>query len=362
MAFILPGPASVQIPAAVPGLRIEYSRNPDKFHVNRVIQRIFSEKVVGKYLRIDVDEGMRLPDASTRETWPDGVRRPAPFKATHEFPTYTMKRYSDNFDMGSLTIDQATWPIVQSHSAMAASKAMVRKTRIMEALVTDTTNGVQFFDIAGTVGGTWAAADTANQYILQTKNHAVGLIQDATNGQVREEEIICMMAKSTADVIGESPEYQDWLKRTAGQVTFDALRRSSGMHPSGIVSQGGLYGIPVAVFDERMVTSPVGATKASRQYFSGLGIIDSKDVFKPAVFCVRQGGIDGANVSMDDEARAVNAATFSSILEIWKEDMTVEAKTEAFHRITEAAVTTHYDVVLGTPTTVVIAGDALGES
>lgn len=363
MVFILPGPASVQVPAAIPGLRIAYSRNIETFHVNQMMQRISHDKVVGLYLRIDIDEGVRIVDARTEANWPDNVVRPAAFEAKHEFETFRMARHSEAFQFGILTVDQATWPIMQDRTAMAAEKQMTRKTLIFEELVTDTTNGVQHFDIEATVGGNWVGSDTANQFILKTKNQGVKLIQDATNGRVRETDIIAAMSKATANVVGESPEYQDWLKRTQGQVTFDALRRSVGMHPAGMVEAGGLYGLPVAVFDEQIVTSPEGATKVRRGFFEGLGVIDSKDVFSPVMFMVRQGGLEGLNVAMGNEAQPVNSqTTIASVIEIWKEDMTVEAEVKDFDRLTKGAVTTNFDMVLGTPSTVVIAGDAQGES
>ena len=119
MVFILPGPASVQVPAAIPGLRIAYSRNIETFHVNQMMQRISHDKVVGLYLRIDIDEGVRVVDAKTAANWPDNVVRPAAFEAKHEFETFRMARHSEAFQFGSLTLDQATWPIMQDRTAMA---------------------------------------------------------------------------------------------------------------------------------------------------------------------------------------------------------------------------------------------------
>jgi len=315
---------------------VEFSRNPRSFPINRYVEIIPTNKPQGKYLRIDDEEAVRVADID-RYRWPDRQKRPAPDDLDHEFADFSTTRFAPGFRLGKRTVRAADWNIVASHSRMAATKAMVIRTkRVLTVLTTagNWTSGVTTDTATNMGGGKWNASSTANKYIQKAINAIANQIVLNTNAVIHRNRIRMVMGPDVAKAVAESPEIAAWLQNHGATLNI-LLGRHDDFSDFGILAP--LFGIgDVVVEDTPIVTDPkkVG-TKAAKVF----------QLTDRVLFLTRERLV---GTSIDVEAGDATI-TYSTVGIFAFEDMTVETKDEDWDRLTEGSVVDDTDVELVAP-------------
>jgi len=338
MVAQLPSSSNVFVPdhAASGKLVVDFSRNPNKFAVNRYTQIVPVKQVIGYYLKMTVEEAGRILNSDGANfAWPDGMNAPEDFDGTesHEFLQFGTKRYKFGTTLGDLTIDQASWDIAAKHSEVKAQQAMTFRTvKALSALTTSgnyaAANTSAVSSISGNTGN-WAASTTARGDIKRSLYHACEKILDATLGVVEPEDLMLVMSTGCAKELSCAQEIVDHIKGSP-----DSLAQVRGELPGRNAFYGlpdKLFGINVEIEKTRKVTSRKGLTR----------------VVAPALadatpfICARPGGLEGK----------YGGPSFSTCTIFMHEEMTVERKPDTDNRLTRVRVVENYDVVMTAPVT-----------
>lgn len=313
---VLPGGMNTFIPnhEATGNLVINFSRNPNKFALNRYAQIVPVKQTIGYYMNITVEEAGRIVDSDLSNlAWPDGNDAPTGEDGTEyfNFLQYICQRIAPTFRLGEMGVQQATWDVVAQHAAIKAQQAMTARTQRAMNQVQDSskwgTHTSAVSSISGNTGN-WLQSTTARQDIKRSLNFAAESILDDTLGAVEPSEISLVIGSGMAKSLAETQEIVDYIKGSPM-----ALAQIRGELPSRNAIYGipdTLYGFPVEVDITRKVTSRKGATRAATS------VLDNTKPF----MCSRPGGMVGV----------AGAPSFSTIsIFVWeKNDMLVETKND----------------------------------
>lgn len=356
MTFVSPGAGNVQVigpsnPNAQVALQVGFSKNPARFSYLNAVHRIPSAKTLGVYVEYNADDVARLTSADEDPNWKDGTNRPAPRNISHEIREFQTERDSQTARLGNLTIDQDQIGVVPAQLKAKASLMQLKKSRAFEKLVTDPAVMTQQNTMTALGGGKIGSATTATPYIQKTFNAAKRTIRTNTNGAVSGRDIICMLSESAAAAIAESNEFKDWAHNHRS--TIEMFQNTEIFENYGLPPR--MHGVGLVVAAESLVTSEETADKTAaatrRELFAGLGTVSSLTVGTPLVFLSREGGVSGplqpnaeplnAN-DLNDFNTPVNEASQATVIEIYKEDMTVENKVDQWNRVTDMGVTSDW--------------------
>jgi hypothetical protein len=299
---------------------IDYARNTKDFVVNQYAQVVPTKKLAGYYLKMTVEEAGRIQETDLANfVWPDGQPSPEFNNGTESFNflPFECLRYAYGFNLGDLTIDQASWDILAQHASIKARQAMTARTQLaVTALTTaanyDATHALNVTLIAGNTGN-WAQSTTARQDIKRSLITASELILDDTLSAVDLNDLVLVVSSSLAGAMSESQEIVDHIKGSP-----DALAQVRGELPGQNAMYGlpaKLYGIPVVVEKTRKVTSRKGAAATTRASIFGSTV---------AVLCSRPGGLIGVS----------GAPSFSTLTIFAQEEMSVESRRDNDNRRT----------------------------
>jgi len=334
MAAVHPGPSNVYIRSHEHSNKmvIDFARNIKKFAVNKYTQVVPVEKIGGYFLRMTVEEAGRLIHADLRTyVWYDGQEAPEGIDGNEsfEFFPFTAKRYAYGFRLGDLTINQASWNILDQHASIHSRKAMTARTQLAISALTNTANYSvsHVLDVSAIANntGNWAQSTTARQDIKRSLQTAAELILDDTLAAIEMDDLVVVINSALAAELTQSQEITDYIKGSP-----DALAQVKGELPGENTMYGlpnKLYGFPLVVEATRKVTSKKGATTAKSQVLA-----------KATPFMVaRPGGLVGV----------ADAPNFSTCVGFAQEEMTVETLRDANNRRTKGRVvdTITYDIV-----------------
>lgn len=337
MVAQFPGSHNTFVPdhAASNKLVVDFSRNPNRFAVNKYTQIVPVKKTVGYYLEMTVEERGRILNTDLSDfAWPDGKDAPEDFDGTEafEFKAFRTERYKYGFRLGDLTIDQSSWDITAQHAGIKAQQAMTARTQLAVTALTTSGNYASSHrsavaSISGNTG-TWAASTTARQDIKRSLNHAANQILLDTLAAVDVNDLIVVVNPTLARAMSECQEIVDHIKGSP-----DALAQVRGELPGrnamfGLPDQ--LYGFPICVEATAKVTTRKGASSTTKAYVLG----DST-----AFMTARPGGLEGL----------YGAPSFSTCSIFMLEEMTVETKHDDDNRVTKGRVVENYDVVMTAP-------------
>lgn len=310
---------------------IEFSRNPNKFAVNKYAQIVPTKKTVGYYLNLTIEEAARLRTVEGDEfSWPDGADAPRGNDGAESFEwlAYFTKRKLYAATIGDLASDQASWDILNWHRRIKAQQAMTARTSSVVTALTTTANYPSANTATATVagGGAWAGATTANLYIKKSIDYAVNVIIQGTLASVEAEDLILVINPTMAKAMAESQEIVDYIKGSPM-----ALAQIRGELPGGNVRFGlpdTYAGVKIVVEDAVKVTSKKGATKVAAYV---LGTSTPFIVSRP-------GGLVGVE----------GAPSFStgSIFVYEKDEMAVENKHDEDNRRTVTRVVDNFHAVV----------------
>ena len=340
-SFYDPGPTTVQIPAATSQLHVEFSRNVESFDLNKYMQIIGGQRVIGLYAELSASDPVTVVSQEDN-LWPDGMERPVGRKRPMRWREWNCERRTYAFTLGGLTVDQATFDIVAAHGRGEAARAMTDRT--IDAITVLETSGNWDGNTAATVdlltGGsneTWvgALATVADQFIKKGFNKVKQNIAQATGGVVRGEQLCFVINPVSADGMARAPEIQAYM--TAHESALAVLNANDRR----IVDTWGLppilYGIEICIED--------AVKQTSQREIDGSGTRTYVMADNVGVFTSRVGGLVGAGVP--NQANA--APSFTTLTGFFHEEMNVETVTEGWDRLVKGAVTDNRDIVLTAP-------------
>lgn len=326
MAAVYPSSANVFIQDhdATGKMVVDFARNVKDFAVNKYAQIVPVKKMAGYYMVITVEEAGRILHTDLRNfSWPDGNVAPEGSEGTESFQFlgYETKRFAYPFQLGDLTIDQASWNILAQHSSIKARQAMTARTQLVITTATTTGNydATHVIDVPALAGnsGKWSESTTARQDIkrsLMTMSERI--MDDTLSALVPSDELILVISSGLAQEIAQCQEIVDYIKASP-----DAYAQIRGELPNrnkmyGIPEK--LYGFDVVIEATRKVTTKKGATTAR-----------SSMLAKGTPFmCSRPGGLVGV----------ADAPNFSTHVVFAFEEMTVETLRDAPNRRTTGRV------------------------
>lgn len=312
---------------------VDFSRDIKSFAINRYIQIVPVKKTDGLYLEMTVEQAGRIVNSNLSDlVWPDGAEAPRSRDNLEEFRflPYRTKRYAPDFVLGDLTAEQATWDIMAQHLRINAQRMMTARTVVANSLAVNTGNYAagHHSDASAISGnqGTWAASTTARQDIKRSLETAAIVIQKATLGAIKLNEMILVINPVLAAAISQCQEIVDHIKGSP-----HAAAQVKGEIPGynqlfGLPDK--LYGFPLVVEDCVRVSTRKGAST-------------SKTYVHPdatALMVSRPGGLEG-----------VEGPSFSTISMFMQEEMTVEKKHDVDNRRLLGRVVDNWDTKVTAP-------------
>ena len=318
---------------ATKGMVVDFSRNPKDFAINSYLQIVPVDKVAGYYMKMTVEQAGRVQNTNLSDMeWADGNKAPEFHDGTEgfEFLAYATKRYALGFNLGDLSVDQASWDIVAQHGRITAQRAMTARTVLsVTALETsgnwDATHTSAVSSISG-VTGKWDVSTTARTDIHRSLDYAADIILQDTLGAVDINDLILVISPACARAMAVTQEIVDHIKGSPD--AKDQVRGEMGRNSMfGLPDK--LYGYPVVVEKTVKTTNTKGATRA---------VSYAKGKTNP-VMIARPGGLTGV----------ANAPSFSTVTCFMKEEMTVETKREDDNRRTIGRIVENYAVVVTAP-------------
>lgn len=313
-------------------LIVDFGRNPTAFPINQYVQIAPVKNNVGLYVKMTVEEAGRILNSDLANyAWYDGNTAPEHNDGTESFqmPSFTTRRYNYGFNLGDLTIEQATWDILAQHSRIHAQKAMTARTQLAVTALTTSANydSSHTSDAASISGNTgkWSVSTAARNDIQRSLHYAANQIALDTLAAVKEEDLILVMSPDCARQIRVCQELTDYIKSSPA-----ALAQVRGELPGRNVKFGlpdRLYGYDVVIENTVKTTSRKGATKATSYVLPGT----------TAFMCARPGSL---------VAPSSEGPNFSTCTLFMKEEMTVEVERENWHRRTKGRVVEDFQAVM----------------
>lgn len=317
---------------ATGGLLVGYSRNVEKFPLNKYMQIVPVTKSVGAYLIWSSREAARILSDDDREhMWPDGQDSPhgRDELESFEYETYTTIRRQYPFTIGDRAVKQADWNILNAHSKAAAQKAMTARTRLALTALQGASWNSHEVGVNGDIlpaGQGWDNGDHDTPNILKTLNYAARTIHKATIGGVESTDLILVVGPDLAAKMSESPEIHSYLKESP------FARQRLGIGGNNELFMNSRYGLPdvlygytVVVEDTPRVSSAKGAATESLDYVLG----DDE-----AYVIARPGGLEGIE----------GAHSFSTLQGFFFEEFTVELKQDPDERRTRGRIVSDFDI------------------
>ncbi|MBX3422218.1 MAG: hypothetical protein KF752_11745 [Pirellulaceae bacterium] len=334
----LPGGSNTYVRsyAASGKLKVEFSRNPNKFDLPDYAQLKKTSKDEGYYLRINVEQAGRLVGGELDETvWADGADRPQHNDGTEQFAwlPFRTQRHAFPFKLGQKAREQADWDITGTHGAIAAQRAMTSRTRMAVKTLTTTGNwdASHISAVSAISGNTgpWDVSTVARQDIKRSLFHAAELIDLDTLGAVNQSQLHIVMDPTTAKAISMSQEIVDHIKGSPDAYA-QVIGKEGKFHKYGLPDT--LYGFPVTIERAVMTTSRRGTASATKSRVMPTG----------NVFMLSKVGELGAENEGPE---------FSTLTIFAYEEMTVESKDDTDHRRHLGSVVDDVCAVLTAPAT-----------
>lgn len=302
---------------------VDFARNVKNFALNQYVQIVPVKNTSGYYMLITIEEAGRVLHTDLRNfSWPDGQVAPEGSEGTEsfEFKGFDTKRFAYPFQLGDLTIDQATWNILAQHGSIKSRQAMTARTQLVVSQATTTGNydSSHVIDVPALSGnsGKWSESTTARQDIKRSLYTMAERILDDTLTAVNPEELVVVISSGLGAEIAQCQELVDYIKGSP-----EAYAQVRGELPNRNKFYGlpeCIYGFKLVVEATRKVTTKKGATTAR-----------SSVLAKGTPFmCSRPGGLVGV----------ADAPNFATHVLFAQEEMTVETLRDAPNRRTTGRV------------------------
>jgi len=299
-------------------LMIDYSRNPNKFALNKYCQLVPDAPVVGLWLELGIDTAARVSANGNEFHWPDGQPAPSGLDGVEEFQfkEFRAERFAPAFTLGDIAVDNASWDIIAAHGARKAQLEMTMRTQRVVTAATTSGNyaSTHVIDVTALSGntGNWGASTTQRSDIQRSILEMRDRILDDTLSGVDEDDIMLVIGKKAAKQLRIVQEITDYIKGSPfamAQVKGE-LQGTNANAMYGLPAQ--LFGVHLVVEKTVRVTSKRGGTRT---------VTDVLPAATPFM-CSRPGGLEGH----------YGAPSFSTHTLFLAEDMTVETKKDTDNR------------------------------
>lgn len=318
-------------------LMVSYSRNVKDFPLNSYVQITPVKLPFGAYLRFNPLDLGRLRNAPNGNKWAPGTPAPTGFHDRYGFTEQDFRctRFAHSCDLDKLSVDVANWPVQKNHSELLAQEAMTdRAYQTCKKLNTSTNFATTHSVAASTLaGGFLDGGTTSDPRIFKALSEASAVIQQDSMGRVRQGDLFCLMNHNTARKLSRSREIREYVMQQ---------QNSRGMISFGKDGDNGFlnrYGLPVDLYSYPVVVEDTMYNSYNRGNASEVGapVFADNEIFVG----VRQGGLESSE----------GAASYSTCHLFIYEDMTVEAKDDAWNRLLEMRVVDHYTPEIVAPVT-----------
>jgi hypothetical protein len=341
-----PGSTNVFIPstnADVDGrLIIGFSRNARDFTLPQYIQYTKMPAPIAYYLKLTNQEMGRVVNVADF-VWPDNELRPQRNRDTESFNfiPFRAERNDYGFQIGTRTVQYASWPIKEQHAAIKAAQCMTARTVRMLGVLTTVASWQTTADpdlsanhvaatatALGVTGGSLYAGTSTDPRILKALNiMALAVTKDTMAVVTAQPDQMCLVINpTTASNMATSAEIHDYLKGSPAALN-EVVNNITPNAKYGL--PGNLYGYKVCIEPAVRVTGRVGAALAR-----SFALADNA-----LLFLSRVGGIEGV----------YGAPSFSTATMFYLEEMTVETFDDPKNRLVEGHVVEDTAEVLTCP-------------
>lgn len=238
------------------GLIIKYTRNPSFFRLNKYVKEIKVPKDQGYYLALSGEDPYRVVSVNDY-LWEETADAPGGRQERQAFgyQPYRTARYCFPFHLGRKSVQQAEWPILAEHAAMAAAKAMTVRTQLNKNLATTAANWAGSWGTNhGAVSGSWSGSATTDNFIHKDINTACIQIEQASGGIVSDEDALQLTFNpQLGRGVAVSGEYKDYIKGSPDALAAITDQRNPN-RKYGLAPY--LYGLRLVVENAIIVTTP----------------------------------------------------------------------------------------------------------
>ena len=338
-SFFTPGPTSVFVPAASVQLQVEFSRNPASFPINQYIRLVPVEALAGLYPEMNAIDPVTVVTDLDHD-WPEGQERPTGPARPMRWKRYDAARRTYPFQLGSLTVDQATFDVVATNARGEAARAMTDRSLRVATLLTTSANWPAA-NTAATVdallsgsGLSWFSSSTTELTIKRSFGSIKQTILQQTGGVVTTGVLGCVLNPDAAEQMGRTQEIHQYLTQHEQAMTLLAMQDRKLLDDYGLPPW--LYGIRMIVED-----SVRQSTRRDEDASGTLGftLADNKAIF------ISLKESDLGNI----ERNSAEAVSFNTVTGFVQEDMTVETEVDSWNRLTKGAITDTIDFKLSAP-------------
>lgn len=317
-------------------LMVGYSRNANKFAINRYSQVIPCKKSVGLYASWTSRNAARVSADGHEFLWKDGAVAPngADNLESWQYLPFATQRYAPTFTLGNKAVEQADWPILALHAGMTAQQVMTLRTLKSTAALTTAAWGSHakpVDDGTGTGGGALFASGTnlatgtaLAPNIMIALNAAAIAINIDTLGTVTPSNLKVILNPNAARIMAQSPEIHAYVQQS--QYALAQLRGDSP-------SQNGKWGLPDVLYGYEIEVEDAVQTSSRK------GATDSLNyVFPDATMAIvsKVGELEGMEGS----------PSFTTLQGYMYEEMTVESKVDVDNRLTMGRVVTDFQYLV----------------
>lgn len=316
-------------------LVINYSRDINKFRVNKYTKLIPVAKSQGYYVRISVGQNARLQYPDLRDwLWQPGQDRPRGNwnqLGFQNFPFFTNRRcFPTTLDFK--TIDLASFQLQPLNVALCAQQAMTARTQLVTGTMNDPANWYSTHVSTATAlgGGLWSMGDSTHHYIQDSMYKAAIQCQLDTQGSVMPENLSWVINPNTARAMASSQEIRNYL---SSQV--DAIKFLQGLPPT----PQDMYNLPKKLFGFDLYIEDAVVNR---------GRPTPNDDFTNNSFLMPDG--NAVLLARPGELTGTEGGTDYSTVQIFAyEEMSAESFTDTKNRYVENSVTEDIDVRVVAP-------------
>lgn len=295
---VFPGALNTFIPnhAASGKLTVNFSRNPSEFVCNNYVQIIPTEKPLGPYRRVTLEEAGRLLNTALDNfAWPDGNEAPSGEDGleSSSWLHFQATRRAYPWRIGDLTVKFADYDVLAELAAIHAQQAMTARTQAIVSAATNTANydATHVLDVTAITSngvanqGTWVQSTTGRMDIKRSLNVGLNLIKKHTLGKIKAKDLRLILSPDAAALLAETQEIIDMIKgspaamaQVKGSDEFGPVRNNEYGLPNQI------NGIELFIEDAVKVTTRKLATTTTYDYIWPAA---------SALLCARPGALEG---------------------------------------------------------------------
>ena len=346
MAFAPPGGNNTYIPRfdLAGSIVVDFTRNPKKFAINKLVKSISVEHQVGKYMYWDQNDIARFKSGNTDAyKWAPGSSQNPGVEESFgfEFREYRTQRRRYGSQLDQLGVDQASFPVLESYTKLLAQKAMTGRAIDFSTLITTSGNHTSGHYSASTAlgtGGKWDTGTATNPVLKKGLDAAAQIIQRDTVSAVDWSQLTIVMNSKTAQALSATAEIHSYLQQSQY-----ALAQVKGL----VDGQNARWGLPDTIYGYRVAVEDLFYNDDNKLSSS----VQSTPVFPDdtLVMMLRDG----------DQEGQLDSVNFSTVSMFVKEDMSVQTLTNDWERNTLLRVVDDYQMKMVAPVTAYLVTDVL---